>query len=215
MAFKNKPHVSHTDKLCLIALTGILLTVTVIYEATDGATIRAADIAEMDKLPAVIITAPSIDPTPFVWGVESIREAQREVHREAQREALYWQNVPLDLECQTALKEAFEANGVPVSLALGLIEIESNFDTEADNGVSIGLMQINKKYASKFDAATGYSIYTPEGNIRGGIWYLGTLLEKYKGDTQAALCAYNVGHDTSVRGYAKAVLAASEKWGNG
>ena len=48
-------------------------------------------------------------------------------------------------------------------------------------------------------------------NIRYGMEYLGRLLAQY--DTiEAALTAYNAGHDTGSRVYANAVLAAAEKW---
>ena len=40
-------------------------------------------------------------------------------------------------------------------------------------------------------------------------------IERYDGDIQAALRAYNKGYDDGDRRYARAVLDASEKWGNG
>lgn len=206
MAFENRPHASRMDKLCALLLVISFLIPHFVVWAMDTAAYKAAEAAQADKLQAVTITDSNIGPTTFARPVESIKEARREAQREARREVLYWQNVPLDLECQTALKEACEVNGVPVSLALGLIEVESNFDPEADNGVSRGLMQLNKRYFS--------SDLTPAENIQAGVAHLGGLMKKY-GDTQAALCAYNVGHDTGARGYAKAVLAASEKYGKG
>lgn len=140
---------------------------------------------------AVAISIPVIDWSPLM---------------EARREAQDWAGVPLDEGCRAALQEACAAHGVPVCLALGLMEVESGFDPEADSGVSKGLMQLNKRYFPEN--------LSPEENIRAGVAYLGELLARHA-DIQAALTCYNAGHDTGDRTYAQAVLAAAEKWGCG
>lgn len=115
----------------------------------------------------------------------------------------YREDIPMPAEHQAALFEACEANGVPLELALGLIYTESRFQADADNGTSYGLCQLNRDY---FPAGL-----SPEDNIRAGMEYLGALLAKY--DTvEAALTAYNAGHDTGSRVYANAVLEAAEMW---
>lgn len=195
MIFNNKPPLSKTDKLFLIGIAGVLITVTLIYEATDGKTIREAEAALVDKPPAITIAAPPIDCTLLVEAVE------------ARREELFWESVPLDQECRNALQEACDAHGVPVCLALGVIHEESRFDPDADNGLSYGYTGLNKKYFP--------SDLTPAENIQAGVAYLGELLGKYDGDTAAALRSYNLGHDDGDRQYAGAVFAASEKWGVG
>lgn len=111
--------------------------------------------------------------------------------------------IPLDEELQDVLYEACEANGVPVALALGVIEVESCFDPDADNGVCYGLCQLHRSYFP--------DKLTPADNLRTGIEHLGRLLEQY-GDTAAALTAYNAGYDTGRRAYANAVMAAAEWW---
>ena len=199
MGKTNKPHASRTDKLCGLALLGILILMTVWYEATDGAAIRAAEAAEADKPTVVITIAPDIDLSTLVWGEESIMEARRE--------AFYWRDVPLDQKCKAALREACETNNIPICDALGVIEVESNFDPGATNGVCYGLMQLHAGY---FPANL-----TPEDNIRAGVAYLGELLRKYDGDMAAALRAYNNGWDDGDRAYSRAVLDASEKYGEG
>lgn len=191
----DKPPMSQTDKLCLIALAGVLIATTLVYELTDGRAIREAEATKVDEPPAITITAPDIDFTLLVEAVD--------VHEDE----LYWQAVPLDQECREALQEACEEHGVPICDALGLIEVESRFDPEANNGVCYGLCQLNVRW---FPADL-----TPAENIRAGVSYLGELLEKYDGDTQAALRAYNKGWDDGDRRYARAVLDASEKWGCG
>lgn len=191
------------DDLLFVLLVGCFLAPHLAMWAMDAA---AECAVEEDKPPVESVTvAPPIDCTPLM---KSIRESQ-----EAAQEDPYDESIPLSRELQEVLREACEANNFPLCDALGVIEVESNFQEDADNGVSIGLMQTNEKYASTFEEATGHSIYTPEGNIMGGVWYLGTLLDRYDGDTQAALRAYNRGYDDGDRRYARAVLDASEKWG--
>ena len=118
----------------------------------------------------------------------------------------YREDIPLDRELQAVLREACDAHGVPLCLALGLIEVESGFQADADNGVSVGLMQLNRRYFP--------DDLTPEENIQAGVAHLGGLLERCE-DTQQALTFYNVGHDNGSRRYARAALAAAEKWGDG
>lgn len=197
--------VSRTDKLLFVFLAACFLAPHIAIWAIDSAAARSA---EEDKPPVEIVAvAPPIDCTPIM---EAIRETQ-----EAEQEGPYNDTIPLSRELQAVLREACGVNDVALCDALGVIEVESNFQTDANNGLCIGLMQCNKKYASKFEGATGHSIYTPEGNIRGGVWYLGALLKQYDGDIQAALTSYNAGHDTGDRRYARRVLDASEKWGCG
>ena len=201
--FSGISHLSNTDKLCLALLALCFLIPHFAVWAMDAAAER---VAEEDNPPVVTVTPP-IDCTPLVDAVEAAREAAQA--------GPYDDTIPLSRELQAVLREACKEHGVAVCDAIGVIEVESNFQDGASNGICVGLMQTNKKYASTFEEATGHSIYTPEGNIRGGVWYLGTLLERYNGDTQAALTAYNAGRDTGDRRYARAVLDASEKWGCG
>lgn len=120
-----------------------------------------------------------------------------------QSPVLFDEAIPLSPYLQSVLYEVCAENGIPVSLALGLIEVESNFDPYADNGRCYGLLQLNKKYFP--------DKLSPADNIRYGIRHLGDLLEQY-GDVEAALVAYNAGYDTGYRGYANAVLSAAERW---
>ncbi len=112
-------------------------------------------------------------------------------------------DIPLDYELQDVLRTSCEAFGVPYHLALGLIETESAFQTDADNGLCYGLCQLNRDYFP--------DNLTPAENIRAGMEYLGSLLDKH--DTvEAALTSYNSGHDTGARGYARAVLERAARW---
>lgn len=116
---------------------------------------------------------------------------------------IYDPAIPLSAELQAVLYEACAESNVPVALVLGVIEVESCFLADADNGQCYGLMQLNRKYFP--------DKLSSEGNLRAGIEYLGRLLGQY-GDPAAALTAYNAGYDTGRRAYANAVLAAAEWW---
>lgn len=139
-----------------------------------------------------------------------------EVHIELPRESVpaamppppppppYDPAVPLSPELQAVLREACEEHNVPLSLALGVIQVESSFQVDAVSEKGCyGLMQLNPKYFP--------DKLSPEDNLREGVAYLGRLLEEH-GDTAAALTAYAVGYDAGGRTYAGAVLAAAEEW---
>ena len=116
---------------------------------------------------------------------------------------IYDPAIPLSAELQAVLYGACAESDVPVALVLGVIEVESCFMADADNGQCYGLMQLNRDYFP--------DKLSTEGNLRAGIEYLGRLLGQY-GDTAAALTAYNAGYDTGRRAYANAVLEAAEWW---
>lgn len=113
------------------------------------------------------------------------------------------ERVPLPPELQRVLVNACELYDLPVSLMLGLIEVESQFDANADNGQCYGYCQLNRSFFP--------SDLTPTENIQNGTDYLSRLLDKY-GTVSAALTAYNVGHDDGSRSYANSVLAAANRW---
>lgn len=129
----------------------------------------------------------------------------------------YNPEIPLSPELQAALLDACRENDVPVALALGLIEVESGFREDAVSASGcVGLMQINPLYAWKMEENTGYSYLTSEGNIRCGIWYLSSLIERYNGSTEKALVFYNQGsYQGAITPYANAVLVAAERWSDG
>lgn len=194
----DRPPLSHTDKLCLVALAGCFLVPNLAVWAMDAAAYRAT---EADKPPVAAVTiAQPIDCTPLAEAIAA-RKAELE-------EELFWQAVPLDAECQAALEEACEVNGVALCDALGLIEVESGFQVDAVSREGcFGLFQLNPKYYP--------TDLTPAENIRAGVAHLAGQIERYNGDIQAALRAYNLGYDDGDRQYARAVLDASEKWGKG
>lgn len=175
----------------LAALAAILAAATMVCEAPDRFSLNPAD-----KSPVEITWEAPLDQPQLLEAITLQLDSTP-----------YREDIPLDRELQAVLWEVCEAHGVPLPLALGLIEEESHFQpaTISSKG-AYGLCQLNPKYFP--------DDLDPAGNIAAGIAWLGELLEQH-GDTAAALRAYNLGHDDGDRVFANAVLAAAEKWEEG
>lgn len=122
--------------------------------------------------------------------------------------------VPLTVEEQEALWQACREFGIPESLALGVIQKETNFQNiTGDQGRSQGYMQIQRRWWKGLMAEIGASdLMEPEDNFRTGCAILAQLLEETNGDVPAALTMYNAGKDHGGRSYANEVLAYAEGW---
>lgn len=188
---EDMPPMSPTDKRFLAALAALWLVVGLAGEVLEGGGNAAPP--PVDKPPVDITWEAPLEEPRLLEAITLQMEPDP-----------YREDVPLDRELQSALWEACEANGVPVSLALGLIEEESHFQTDVVSSKgAYGLCQLNPRY---FPADL-----TPAENIAAGVAWLGELLERH-GDPAAALRTYNLGWDDGDRVFADAVLAAAERW---
>lgn len=126
----------------------------------------------------------------------------------------YNPNVPLAPEEQHSLLGACREFRISPDIALGLIERETDFrNISGDHGQSQGYMQIQRQWWHHLMNDIGATdLMVPEDNFRTGCAILRTLIDKYHGDVQAALTAYNVGYDNGTRSYATAVLTNSDHW---
>lgn len=122
--------------------------------------------------------------------------------------------VPLPADEQEELWQACREFGIQESLALGVIQKETNFQNiTGDHGRSQGYMQIQRKWWKGLMAEIGtQDLMQPEDNFRTGCAILAQLLEKTNGDVPAALTMYNAGKDHGGRSYANEVLAYAEAW---
>ncbi len=96
------------------------------------------------------------------------------------------------------IKEASEAFNVPFGLVKAIIRIESSFNADATSPVgAMGLMQLMPRTAASLNVRNAYD---PRQNIFGGAKFLRILIDRYDGDINLILAAYNAG-DVAVRRY--------------
>jgi soluble lytic murein transglycosylase-like protein len=98
----------------------------------------------------------------------------------------------------SAIARAAKANRIPTEVAFGLVRTESGFKNTATSPVgAIGLTQLMPATARLFQRGiTRGDLRDPEVNLRIGFRYLRELIDKYEGDTELALTAYNRGPGT-------------------
>ncbi len=94
-------------------------------------------------------------------------------------------------------------------LIYSIMKAESNFDKDAtSNKGAKGLMQLldstSEEIFDDLNVSRDYrNLYLPESNIMAGTYYISRLLDKYDGNLQKAIAAYNSG------------MSNVESWENG
>jgi soluble lytic murein transglycosylase len=106
----------------------------------------------------------------------------------------------LPLQHEDIIRQQAHEKGVDAALIAAVIDTESKFSDAAQSGAGArGLMQITPAAAKFIEKQSGGTTFNlddlsnPEINIRYGTFLLKELLERYEGDTVAALAAYNAG----------------------
>jgi soluble lytic murein transglycosylase-like protein len=92
---------------------------------------------------------------------------------------------------------ASRASGVEGPLLHAMIMAESSYDPAAVSpaGAS-GLMQLMPETARRFGVR---DVFDPDQNVHGGARYMKYLLEKFDGDKELAIAAYNSGENAVIR----------------
>jgi soluble lytic murein transglycosylase len=105
----------------------------------------------------------------------------------------------LPLEHEDIIRQQAKEKGVDAALIAAVIDTESKFTNAKSSAGALGLMQITPaaaEFIGKQSGATTFKLddlSDPEINIRYGTFLLKELIERYEGDTAAALAAYNAG----------------------
>jgi len=114
------------------------------------------------------------------------------------------------------IHEACNKHGVDPALVHAIVKVESDFNAYAvSRKGAMGLMQLMPQTAVDMDVK---NTFNPSENIAGGVKYIRYLLDRYEGNLQLALAAYNAGETnvkkwgtippfTETRQYVKKVLA--------
>lgn len=101
--------------------------------------------------------------------------------------------IPADLA--ERIEDIALAEGIEPEVAFGLVRAESEFNRRAVSPVgAVGLTQLMPSTARYFKAGVNRNdLFDRDTNLRIGFRYLATLVEKYDGNLQLALLAYNRG----------------------
>lgn len=92
---------------------------------------------------------------------------------------------------QEAVQEASEKFNVSPDLINSVIRVESSYNPEAvSHAGAMGLMQLMPKTALELGVEKPFDI---KENIEGGTKYLRKMMDRYKGDLDKSLAAYNAG----------------------
>ena len=88
-------------------------------------------------------------------------------------------------------------HGVDPKLVDAVVRVESNYDPRAvSRRGALGLMQLMPDTADRLEVNDPFD---PEENIRGGVREISRLVDRYAGNLQLALAAYNAGEGAVAR----------------
>jgi len=89
------------------------------------------------------------------------------------------------------VKEAADRHSLDPALVKAVISTESSWNPRAiSRKGAVGLMQLVPGTAQRFGVG---NLFDPAQNVEGGTAYLKTLLDRYDGDLNKTLAAYNAG----------------------
>lgn len=109
------------------------------------------------------------------------------------------QELTLPLRHEDIIRQQAREKGVDAALIAAVIYAESKFSDRTSSAGARGLMQITPEAAKEIERLSGGTTFSlrdlsdPEINIRYGTFLLRELIDRYEGDTVAALAAYNAG----------------------
>lgn len=103
-----------------------------------------------------------------------------------------YRDIPLDHELQDVAQAACEEYGVLPDILFAVMDVESGYQLDAQNGECYGLMQIHSINLPWLQEQIGTTdLSDPAQNIKAGAYILGGYLERYS--LTDSLMAYNLG----------------------
>ena len=165
-------------------------------------------------------TEPSKEPTVVTTPATEATEPPETQPMETEPPVMLY-DVPLSEDLQLYIIELCDARGIDPAIVMAMIWRESSYRAEVigDNGDSLGLMQIQKKWCKELMIELDCEdLLDPYQNVRVGVAILADKLEQYNGDIEKALVAYNAGkYCGAVTKYAMDVMSMAidlnEKYG--
>lgn len=145
----------------------------------------AAGVAAMASMPEAAAIRESVPPSHRVFFVPlpPIPPLRGEPHR-ANREAY-----------RPLLRRAAWRHRLSPDLVEAIASVESDFNPrEVSPKGALGIMQVMPETAARFGVAR-HELLDPERNAAAGTAYLAWLLQRYHGDVDLALAAYNAGEE--------------------
>jgi len=100
-------------------------------------------------------------------------------------------------EVRDLVKKVSVEKGLDPKLVDALVRVESGYNPAAvSRKGAMGLMQLMPATASRLGVADPFD---PEQNVRGGVREFARLIDRYRGNLQLALAAYNAGEGAVAR----------------
>ena len=99
-------------------------------------------------------------------------------------------NLTVDERIENAVQVYSNKYGVDSNLVKAIIKTESNFDPNVSSAGAMGLMQLMPENCRDLGVEDPFNI---EQNIEGGVKHIKEYIDRYNGDVEMALMAYNGG----------------------
>lgn len=104
--------------------------------------------------------------------------------------------VPLDDEIHNFTVNLCENHHINPAIIFAMMDVESDYNARAvgDYGQAFGLLQVQPQWhGERINRLECWDLYDPKNNVTVAVDYLVELLEKYDGNIEMALVAYNRG----------------------
>ena len=143
---------------------------------------------------ALALGAAGVVAAALVLGLGPLRQAVREI--------------TLPLQHEDIIRQQASDKGVDPALIAAVIYEESKFRDQTSHAGARGLMQITPRTAEFIARRSGGTRFvqgdlaTPQINISYGTYYLRYLMDRYDGNSELAVAAYNAG-ETNVDGWVR------------